>query len=951
MASMDSATQSVVSNVLQLLGEEYRLLRDVGGQVGELRDDLEAINALLVMQLEAEDGAVDRFVQVCMKQLRELAYDSEDCVDLYKLRIKCRPGDCVRARFKHIFQTLFARRRLAGEISALQARAVAIGDRQARFGVNRDALRRRSRAVLPAPSPAPASAVNAGSGGSHHHQIVGIEGQADALVQKLAAHVDDEEGRLKVLSIVGFGGLGKTTLAMEVCRRLEPEFPHQAMVSVSQAFEPSRDLPELLKRVLEQIVNPKTGNEKGIKEEGGLRDIDCLDVTGLGQKLEECLQGKRYLIVIDDVWTTRAWEAIQPLMPQNKSNSRVMVTTRIEAVAKACSLGYVSKHGIHHMEHLKYEDSEKLFLSRVFGSMNNSICPREFKVAMGNILKKCGGLPLAIISIASILAGYRSPGNEDTWHRVCKSIGSHMDNNPTLEGLRQIVTLSFNHLPHELKACMMYLSIFPEDYVIEKQRLVCRWIAEGLVHEKRGLTTKEVAESYLEELLSRNMIQEDHYNYEISMTFYRIHDMLLEVMVSKSLEANFVSLQGGQYNGISYDKIRRLSIHGDILSLESAPKEKEACRKFNNDMNVQHIRSLSVFQLEWHKLLDQLDKFTLLRVLDLEGCKGVTNKHMRYACQLYLLKFLSLKETDVSEVPPQIKNLKHLQTFDVSRTLLSGLPETITNLEKLRTLWFSNRNEYDSVMWKLPRGLKKMKALREVTFAVLGNDVQVAREIGELEIDLLDLFIGPQTIDDDVLKELALSLSKNSLRQLYIGDLSNRKLLKFLHRLPIPPPLMRNLRIGGDADGLPSWIKSLMHLSHFGTYEITYAQDQLFNILCKLPSLRSLHVYWKSYSGNQVVAQTKHTFPMLSDLKLGGKLPNIYRFEAGSMANLETLEIRIGINKVECIEGVEHLTSLKKVTLWGNKYNNALNHALEQLKTQSNGRSMPHQFQVVAKYY
>jgi disease resistance protein RPM1 len=229
------------------------------------------------------------------------------------------------------------------------------------------------------------------------------------------------------------------------------------------------------------------------------------------------------------------------------------------------------------MEPLKFEDSKKLFLSRVFGSMDASY-PKEFEDVMGDILKKCGGLPLAVVSIASVLARYKSSGSKDMWDTVCKSIGSHMESHPSLEGMKHIVTLSYNHLPHELKGCMMYLSIFPEDYVIRKDRLLTRWIAEGLVHRKRGLTTWEVAESYLDELLSRNMIGDAGYleGYAWNEQTYHVHDMLLEVMVSKSLEANFVSLQGREYNEMLYDnKIRRLSIHGDVDDVDSASSKRK----------------------------------------------------------------------------------------------------------------------------------------------------------------------------------------------------------------------------------------------------------------------------------------------------------------------------------------------------------------------------------------
>ncbi|CAD6220814.1 unnamed protein product [Miscanthus lutarioriparius] len=208
---MEGAAQSLLSNAGQLLSKEYQQIRGVGGQVVELRDELDAINALLIMQSEAEEGAVDRFVQVCMRQLLEVAYDAEDCIDLY---------------------------------------------------------RRRSPPLLPAPMSAVSSTTPANNT-DHRRRLVGIEDQANALAAPLKVQPpvgQEAVERMAVFSIVGFGGLGKTTLAVEVRRRLEAEFPWQAMVSVSQPFEPSRDLKVLLKDLLQQVVKPKTANDRGIKD-------------------------------------------------------------------------------------------------------------------------------------------------------------------------------------------------------------------------------------------------------------------------------------------------------------------------------------------------------------------------------------------------------------------------------------------------------------------------------------------------------------------------------------------------------------------------------------------------------------------------------------------------------------------------------------------------------------
>uniref|UniRef100_A0A0D9XHI1 Rx N-terminal domain-containing protein n=1 Tax=Leersia perrieri TaxID=77586 RepID=A0A0D9XHI1_9ORYZ len=325
---MESTASSLVGTVGQLLGEEYRQLSGVGREVAELRDDLATMNALLRMQSEAADGAVDHFIREWMKQLRELAYDAEDCVDHYRLRVRCRPGDGFRGSLKRRISTLLLRRRLAAEITALRSRALSIGDRHARYGINRDALQHHRLLITSSSSSSTSApmlpAANAprrdnnnddddddSKNINNEQQLVGIKGQADALVELLK--VQQQQQHTKVLSIVGFGGVGKTTLAMEVCRLLETDFPYLAKVSVSQAFDPVRDLRELLKRVLLQVVEVKTENEILINEDGkeiprrlepnidGAKDkfldeIDKWDADTMILKLQDYLKDKRYSV-------------------------------------------------------------------------------------------------------------------------------------------------------------------------------------------------------------------------------------------------------------------------------------------------------------------------------------------------------------------------------------------------------------------------------------------------------------------------------------------------------------------------------------------------------------------------------------------------------------------------------------------------------------------------------
>ncbi|XP_037482565.1 disease resistance protein PIK6-NP-like [Triticum dicoccoides] len=287
---MEGTTAQLVSIVGQLVGREYRQLRGVSAQVAELSDELETMKAILRMLSEAEEGAVDHFIRVWMKQVRELAYDAEDCVHLYIFRIRCRSRDRFLVWSKHMLGTLSSRRQLALEIKALRARAVVISERQERYGLSREVL---SRSTSPSAStPVLGHALRQVPNDPDH--LVGITEKATRLAAKVKA-VTDNDMTLKVFSVVGFGGLGKTTLAMEVCRQLEADFQGQAQVSVSQAFRDTKDLEGLLKRILLQIVKPR---KIGIDDDDDEQDppdddIDSMRVDKLTDKLKEVLEDMR----------------------------------------------------------------------------------------------------------------------------------------------------------------------------------------------------------------------------------------------------------------------------------------------------------------------------------------------------------------------------------------------------------------------------------------------------------------------------------------------------------------------------------------------------------------------------------------------------------------------------------------------------------------------------------
>lgn len=204
-----------------------------------------------------------------------------------------------------------------------------------------------------------------------------------------------------------------------------------------------------------------------------------------------------------------------------------------------------------------------LFFKRIFGS--EDACPVFLKEVADKILKRCGGLPLAIITISSLLASQRNKLKEQ-WEHVLDSLGSNLEVHPTLEGVREILSLSYKNLPHHLKACMPYMGIYPEDYIIRKEDLVRQWVAQGFIRKAHGRDPENVAEGYFDELVNRSIIEPDYINPNDKVLSCRIHDMILDLIIHKCGEENFmIAIDELQATVGLHDKVRRLSLNLDGL--------------------------------------------------------------------------------------------------------------------------------------------------------------------------------------------------------------------------------------------------------------------------------------------------------------------------------------------------------------------------------------------------
>ncbi|XP_031101466.1 putative late blight resistance protein homolog R1A-4 isoform X2 [Ipomoea triloba] len=336
--------------------------------------------------------------------------------------------------------------------------------------------------------------------------MVGNNNALEEIKDKLTNSSKERE----VISITGMGGIGKTTLTEKVYedKDIKRHFDIQAWITVSQSYS----LDDLL-RVLLQSIDASSPTEE-----------HCAGTFELKDKVRKLLLGKRYLIAIDDVWSTQVWDDLKICFPSEKRNgSRVLLTTRLTNVATHASSGGLPFS----MPTLSKEESWDLFCKKVFAKES---CPPsiEFEKIGRDIVMKCKGLPLSIMVIAGILS--KAEMKVEDWENVARDVAL----SSTLyeeQNCEKILLLSYNHLPENLKTCFLYLGVFPEDYKIPAQRLVTYWIAQGFVEDEALVANnkEEVAWQKLQDLIDRNLILVEERGWCGRIRTCKIHDLTHEM--------------------------------------------------------------------------------------------------------------------------------------------------------------------------------------------------------------------------------------------------------------------------------------------------------------------------------------------------------------------------------------------------------------------------------------
>ncbi|XP_048536854.1 disease resistance protein RGA5-like [Triticum urartu] len=696
------AMSSLLPKLGELLVEEYKLKKSVKKGIEELKAELESMQAALIKVSSVPLDQLDPQVKIWANEVRELSYAIEDSLDSFVTRVE--GNEPTKPKIKHLlekarneFSKFKARHEIANDIKDIQSQVRKIKKRRDSYKID-DVDANPAATTVDPRLPALYKKLS---------DLVGIDKPINELIKILSEGVPMPDKNPKIVSIVGFGGLGKTTLAKALYDKLSKTYQCHGFVPVGQNPKAKKVLRDILLELDTELS----------------RATETMAEWQLINQLKKVLAGKRYFIVIDDIWDTQTWETIKLAFMDSHPQSRLIITTRIVDVATEAG-------GIYHMQPLSDDYSKMLFYTRT----SDSEGPAEVTT---KILKKCGGVPLAITTIASLLVGKHT----EDWSKVYDAIGFGHADNGDVHNTRKILSFSYYDLSSNLKTCLLYLSVFPEDYLIDKISLIWRWVAEGFIPYGEGMEPFELGEIYFNKLVNKSMIRWIDPEDNGGRGGCRVHDMVLDLIRTISNEVNFVTVhdmehQGTCPGGKSTNKVRRLAVHGNS-------------GEHNCSIAMEHVRSFNVVECSANGM-PLLLSFKVLHVLVIEDCVFSEGSSLEHLCKLVQLRYLGLVKTAV-KIPEEIgHDLKFLEILDVRGGMISELPPSVGELMNLRCL----RADKGTVM----KGeIGKLTCLEELQLYSVDKCPNFFTMVGKLtKLRVLNIFFGE--MEESAGKALMVSL-------------------------------------------------------------------------------------------------------------------------------------------------------------------------------------------------
>ncbi|KAJ1700210.1 hypothetical protein LUZ63_008722 [Rhynchospora breviuscula] len=699
--------------------------------------------------------------------------------------------------------------------------------------------------------------------------IIGFENELKTLVSLL---INPEKKDCVVISLVGIGGLGKTTVAKKVYNSaaVRKYFEMSAWVIASHWCTTAGLLKNILKELLG--LSQKSYNNT---TEITLNNLEKMQEKEMIEKIQELLKVRKYLVVIDDLWNVETWNDIQQVLPNSENGSRVLLTTQNLEMVKPEEEPF--SHNIE-LPLLSDEDSWEFLKSNVFGSSFSSSNDDNYKSIIDELepigrtlAATCRGLPLALVLLSGLLS---KNNNYSAWSDiVAETLDAELT--PCEQRCHKILSLNQNNLPNSyVKSCFLYISSFPENSFISTSKLFKLWIAEGLIPYNTKCTFEQTAHEYLTILIERRLVQVAQRNGTTGrVKKIWIHSVVYSWCVGQAQKNGFFDIvENFSERGCNLLDSYNLFVYNG--KLDNAFVE-----------SLCNPRSIVALSLEVHELRQQsFSKLHSLRLFLLENSHFKNWKKLEEAfLKMRHLRYLGLRKANIWGDASFTRNLTQLQTFDARGPFVTNIVPEFWNIQTLRNVYLTG-NIVPTVTSNATRRLHKLHLELHIP---TNYDWKPFLQLLEKQNELVFLTIrikGNGTIPATIFSPF--------------NNRGNLRFLKLDGRLN-PPELPAST-------GLPSTLIELTLIK-------SHLKKDPMKVLELLPNLILLRLEYGSYKGAAGMFCSTGGFPKLQELKLDGSCKvQGWKAEAGAMPCLVNLHIMAYDFMEKLPEALSNLSYLKE---------------------------------------